>query len=91
MARSRYFESRIRPDVRRVAEPRIVHSAAGLRRCGGRGQKPGTKDRQARMAARRYQDGEDTLAKTGPELGLPSGLQKLIGNVRGMSLGEHSI
>lgn len=39
---------------------------------------PVTKDRNARMAARRYQDVEDTLAKTGPELGLPTALQKLI-------------
>lgn len=42
---------------------------------------PVTKDRQARMAARRYQDVEDTLAKSGPELGLPSALQKLIGKM----------
>lgn len=39
---------------------------------------PVTKDRHARMAARRYQDVEDTLAKNGPELGLPTQLQKLI-------------
>ena len=39
---------------------------------------PVTKDRQARMAARRYQDVEDTLARTGPELGLPGPLQKLL-------------
>jgi serine/threonine protein kinase len=39
---------------------------------------PITKDRQARMAARRYQDVEDTLARTGPELGLPGPLQKLL-------------
>jgi eukaryotic-like serine/threonine-protein kinase len=39
---------------------------------------PVTKDRQARMSPRRYQDVEDTLAKNGPELGLPSNLQKLI-------------
>ena len=39
---------------------------------------PVTKDRQVRMAARRYQDVEDTLAKAGPELGLPSALQQLI-------------
>jgi serine/threonine protein kinase len=39
---------------------------------------PVTKDRQARMVARRYQDVEDTLAKNAPELGLPTQLQKLI-------------
>ena len=39
---------------------------------------PVTKDRQARMSARRYEDVEDTLAKAGPELGLPGGLQKLL-------------
>ena len=39
---------------------------------------PVTKDRNARMSARRYQDVEDTLAKTGPEMGLPTALQKLI-------------
>lgn len=39
---------------------------------------PVTKDRQARMAARRYQDVEDTLAKAGPDLGLPTALQKLL-------------
>ena len=42
---------------------------------------PVTKDRQARMAARRYQDVEDTLAKTGAELGLPGPLQKLLGKM----------
>jgi eukaryotic-like serine/threonine-protein kinase len=39
---------------------------------------PVTKDRHARMAARRYQEVEDTLARTGPELGLPGPLQKLL-------------
>jgi serine/threonine protein kinase len=42
---------------------------------------PVTKDRQVRMNARRYQDVEDTLAKNGPELGLPSQLQRLIGHM----------
>lgn len=42
---------------------------------------PVTKDRQVRMNARRYQDVEDTLAKNGPELGLPSQLQRLIGQM----------
>lgn len=39
---------------------------------------PVTKDRQARMLAGRYQAVEDTLARKGPELGLPTDLQKLI-------------
>jgi serine/threonine-protein kinase len=39
---------------------------------------PVTKDRQARMLARRYQDVEDTLAKKGSEFGLPGPLQKLL-------------
>jgi len=39
---------------------------------------PVTKDRQVRMAARRYEEVETTLAKTGPELGLPTELQKLL-------------
>lgn len=39
---------------------------------------PVTKDRHARMNARRYEDVEQTLAKTGSELGLPSPLQKLV-------------
>jgi serine/threonine protein kinase len=39
---------------------------------------PVTKDRQARMAARRYQDVEDNLARMGSELGLPGPLQKLL-------------
>jgi serine/threonine protein kinase len=39
---------------------------------------PVTKDKQARMAARRYQEVEDTLAKGGPAHGLPSELQRLI-------------
>jgi serine/threonine protein kinase len=37
-----------------------------------------TKDRHVRMQARRYQEVEDTLAKQGPEQGLPSELQRLI-------------
>ena len=39
---------------------------------------PVTKDRQARMMASRYQMVEDTLARKGPELGLPTDLQRLI-------------
>jgi serine/threonine protein kinase len=39
---------------------------------------PVTKDRQARMMARRYQQVEDTLARRGPEYGLPKPLQRLI-------------
>ncbi|HEY3789262.1 MAG TPA: serine/threonine-protein kinase [Urbifossiella sp.] len=39
---------------------------------------PVTKDRQARMSAGRYREVEDTLAKAGPQLGLPSNLQKLL-------------
>lgn len=39
---------------------------------------PVTKDRQARMMARRYMEVEDTLRKTGPEFGLPVELIKLI-------------
>ncbi|MDB5308554.1 MAG: serine/threonine protein kinase [Gemmataceae bacterium] len=37
-----------------------------------------TRDRQVRMLARRYREVEDTLARTGPEYGLPTELQKLI-------------
>ena len=39
---------------------------------------PVTKDRQAKMQARRYQDVEDTLAKNGPDHGLPPPLMKLL-------------
>jgi eukaryotic-like serine/threonine-protein kinase len=39
---------------------------------------PVTKDKQARMAARRYQEVEDTLAKGGAAHGLPAELQRLI-------------
>jgi serine/threonine protein kinase len=39
---------------------------------------PVTKDRVARMQARRYMDVEDTLRKHGPELGIPPPLMKLI-------------
>jgi hypothetical protein len=39
---------------------------------------PVTKDKQARMAARRYQQVEDTLAAGGPTHGLPGELQKVI-------------
>ena len=39
---------------------------------------PVTKDRQARMLASRYEEVELTLGKTGPELGLPTALQKLL-------------
>ncbi|MBX9584704.1 MAG: protein kinase, partial [Gemmataceae bacterium] len=39
---------------------------------------PVTKDRQVRMMAKRYHDVEDTLARRGPEYGLPKPLQKLI-------------
>jgi serine/threonine protein kinase len=39
---------------------------------------PVTKDKQARMAARRYQEVEDTLARGGPAHGLPADLQRLI-------------
>ncbi|MBN9518653.1 protein kinase [bacterium] len=39
---------------------------------------PVTKDKQARMAARRYQEVEDMLAKGGAAHGLPAELQRLI-------------
>lgn len=39
---------------------------------------PATKDRQARMLARRYTDVEDTLRKSGPELGLTPPLLRLL-------------
>jgi serine/threonine protein kinase len=39
---------------------------------------PVTKDKQARMAARRYQEVEDALARGGPAHGLPGELQGLI-------------
>ena len=42
---------------------------------------PVTKDRQARMMARRYQEVEDTLRKTGPALGLPPPLMSLLGRM----------
>lgn len=39
---------------------------------------PVTKDRQAKMQARRYQDVEDTLAKNGPDHGIQPPVMKLI-------------
>jgi serine/threonine protein kinase len=39
---------------------------------------PVTKDRQARMMARRYQEVEDTLRKNGPALGIPPPLMSLL-------------
>jgi serine/threonine protein kinase len=42
---------------------------------------PVTKDRVARMMARRYQDVEDTLHKTGPALGIPPMLMSLLGKM----------
>ena len=42
---------------------------------------PVTRDRQARMMARRYQDVEDTLRKNGPALGLPPPLMFLLGKM----------
>jgi serine/threonine protein kinase len=39
---------------------------------------PATKDRQVKMQARRYQDVEDTLAKNGPDHGIPLPLMKVI-------------
>jgi len=39
---------------------------------------PVTKDKQVRMAARRYQQVEDTLAAGGPAHGMPAELQKVI-------------
>src|SRR5205814_9385997 len=37
---------------------------------------PPTKDRQAKMAARRYQEVEDTLMKNGPDHGIPPPVMK---------------
>jgi len=42
---------------------------------------PVTKDRVARMMARRYQDVEETLHKTGPALGIPPPLMSLLGRM----------
>ena len=42
---------------------------------------PVTRDRQARMLARRYQDVEDTLRREGPKHGLPHELMKLLGTM----------
>jgi hypothetical protein len=42
---------------------------------------PVTKDRQAKMAARRYMDVEDTLRKLGPGLGIPPELMRLLGKM----------
>jgi serine/threonine protein kinase len=42
---------------------------------------PVTKDRVARMMARRYQEVEDTLHKTGPALGIPPPLMSLLGKM----------
>jgi serine/threonine protein kinase len=42
---------------------------------------PVTKDRQAKMMARRYMDVEDTLRTQGPELGVPQPLINLIGRM----------
>jgi serine/threonine protein kinase len=42
---------------------------------------PVTRDRQARMQARRYQEVEDTLMKNGPALGIPQPLMVLLGKM----------
>jgi eukaryotic-like serine/threonine-protein kinase len=42
---------------------------------------PVTKDRQARMQARRYQDVEDTLRRNGPARGLTPPLMRLLGKM----------
>src|SRR5262245_26324744 len=42
---------------------------------------PVTRDRQARMMARRYQEVEDTLRKNGPAYGLPLSLMALLGKM----------
>ena len=42
---------------------------------------PVTKDRQARMNPRRYMDVEESLRKTGPVLGIPPALMKLVGRM----------
>src|SRR6185312_4397950 len=42
---------------------------------------PVTKDRQARMLARRYMDVEDTLHKSGPALGVAPSLMRLLGKM----------
>lgn len=49
---------------------------------------PVTKDRQAKMQARRYQDVEDTLHKTGPDLGIPPEMMKLIGKMVAFEPGQ---
>ena len=42
---------------------------------------PVTKDRQARMSPRRYQEVEDTLRKVGPSLGVPPPVMSLLGKM----------
>jgi serine/threonine protein kinase len=42
---------------------------------------PMTKDRHARMQARRYQEVEDTLQKNGPALGIPPPLMTVLGKM----------
>jgi serine/threonine protein kinase len=42
---------------------------------------PVTKDRQARMMARRYTEVEETLRKNGPALGLTPGMMRLLGKM----------
>ncbi len=42
---------------------------------------PVTKDRHAKMAARRYQEVEETLRKQGPALGMPPEVVRLIGKM----------
>lgn len=42
---------------------------------------PVTRDRQARMLARRYQEVEDTLRREGPKHGVPPELMKLLGRM----------
>jgi eukaryotic-like serine/threonine-protein kinase len=42
---------------------------------------PVTRDRQARMQARRYMEVEETLRKNGPALGLPPALMSLLGKM----------
>jgi eukaryotic-like serine/threonine-protein kinase len=47
----------------------------------GQALMPVTRDRVARMMARRYQEVEDTLRKTGPALGIPPPVMSLLGRM----------
>ncbi len=49
---------------------------------------PATKDRNARMSARRYQDVEDTLYRSGPNLGVPPPVMKLLGKMLAFDPGQ---